>query len=75
MMPITTVALRLTSFPAPTSMRPIGTGCPSSSSSKNSSVLSVELFQPQLWEIANVSGPLENLVTDAPVALAHEIEK
>ena len=69
------VALRLTNFPAPTLAELVGIGCPSSPSSKNSSVLNVELFQPQLWEIAKVSGPLENLVTDAPVALAHEMEK
>ena len=75
MMPITMVALRLTNGPAPASTRPTWIGCPSSPSSKYSSVRNVELFHPQLCEIAKVSGPLEKLVIDAPVALAHEIEK
>lgn len=70
--PNTTVALKLTSFPAG---RMPEAGRPSASTSRYSSVLNELDFQPQLWLTANTSGALVNLVKLAPVALAHAIVK
>ena len=70
--PNTTVALKLTSFPAGITTE---TGCPSASTSRYSSVRSELDFHPQLWLTANVSGALVKRVRLAPVALAHAIVK
>jgi hypothetical protein len=68
--PITTVALKLTSH-SPAMSDSSGSG----PTSKYSSVLKLLDFHPQLWLTENTSGALVNLVIAAPVALAHEIAK
>ena len=70
--PNTTVALKLTSLPAGITT---GTGWPSASTSRYSSVRNELDFQPQDWLTENVSGALVNRVKLAPVALAHAIVK
>lgn len=67
--PITTVALRLTSSPAPPSIIPRLTVSSSPSQYK------LPLFQPQLCPTLKVSGELANRVRAAPVALPHSTAK
>jgi hypothetical protein len=53
----------------------VDTDCPSTPTSKYSSVFSELDFQPQLWLTEKISGALVKRVSDDPVALTHDIVK